>query len=121
MPKADDSTRRALSTRLGSKLRALAGGTPAPAPKPQGKPTAPPAKAPPKPAAAAVSPAKSATMQQAWEALAKACPPAWDQQRVEQEWFRILGELLPGKPPEQVTPAEWAVVLEQAPGKVVPF
>lgn len=38
VPKADDSTRKSLSTRLGSKLRALAGGSPAPAPKPAGRP-----------------------------------------------------------------------------------
>ena len=41
VPKADDATRRNLSARLGSKLRALAGGTPVNTPQPPtGRPTA---------------------------------------------------------------------------------
>ena len=38
VPKADDAARRSLSMRLGSKLRALAGGTPVNTPPPAGKP-----------------------------------------------------------------------------------
>ncbi len=120
VPKADDSTRRTLSTRLGSKLRALAGGTPAPAPKPSGKPTAPlpkPATKPPtKPATA-----PGATMQQAWEVFSKECPPGWGNADVEKEWFRILGELFPGKQPDAFIPAEWATVLAEAPAKIIPI
>lgn len=136
VPKADDNARRTLGTRLGSKLRALAGGSPAPAPKPNGaptppgKPAAPPTKTITKLAPASASafapttsaaPVKIATMQQAWEAFAKECPKGWQASDVEQEWFRILGELVPGKQPEAITPAEWAMVIEEAPAKIIPM
>jgi hypothetical protein len=113
VPMADDNTRRTLSTRLGSKLRALAGGTPAPAPKPTGKPTAVPAPKAPV--------AKTATMQQAWQAFAKECPKGWEPKDIEQEWFRVLGELFPDTQLDTLTPQQWAIVLEQAPSKIVPI
>lgn len=118
VPKADADARKSLSTRLGSKLRALVGGTPANAPKPQGKPTAPP------PAKAATAPkpaAKTATMQQAWEAFAKECPKNWTAKDVESEWFRVLGELFPDTQLDTLSPAQWAAVIEQAPGKIIPM
>ena len=117
VPKADDNTRRNLSTRLGSKLRALAGGTPVAAPKPAGKPAPPAApKSTPKP-----PPAKTATMQQAWEAFAKECPPAWGQPDIEKEWFRVLGELFPDTQLESLSLVQWASVIEQAPSKIIPI
>jgi hypothetical protein len=136
VPKADDNARRALGTRLGSKLRALAGGSPAPAPRPKGMPTPPGTAAPPAaakaarpapssatgPAAAtAATPAKTATMQQAWEAFARECPKGWQTADVEQEWFRVLGDLLPGKQPDAISPAEWVMVIEEAPAKIIPM
>jgi hypothetical protein len=68
VPQADDAARRAIGTRLGSKFRANAGGTPAAAPKPN--PGSRPA--PPKPASAAAPSAPpqiaaGITMQQAWK------------------------------------------------------
>lgn len=114
--KADDSTRKSLNTRLGSKLRALAGGTPAPAAKPVGKPTAPPIKPAPAP-----MPTRPATMQEAWEAFCKACPEKFTQGEIEQQWFRALAIVLPGREVQTFTPAEWGVVLEKAPVQVIPF
>jgi hypothetical protein len=123
VPRADEGARRALSTRLGSKLRALAGGTPAQAPKPAGRPTTP--AAPAKPAVPAKSApataAKTATMQQAWEVFARQCPQGWPSKEVEKEWFRILAELFPGKAVDSLSPADWALVLEQAPGHILPL
>ena len=49
--RADDSTRRNISNRLGSKLRALSGGTPASAPKPAGRPAPPKTTPAPSPSA----------------------------------------------------------------------
>lgn len=121
VPKADSNTRKSLSTRLGAKLRALAGGTPAPAPKPNGKPTPPPAATPPKAPAPATPPAKTATMDQAWDAFCNSCPKAMQPKAIESEWFRILGELFTNRAVESLTPAEWVQVIEQAPGKVIPF
>jgi hypothetical protein len=118
--KADDVTRRAISTRLGAKFRAMAGGSPAPAPKPAGKPTAPTAAAPPKPAPTP-PPAKTASMEQTWAVFAKQCPKTWQQQDIEREWFRVLGDLFPSVQVESLTPQQWAIALEQAPSKIVPI
>lgn len=123
--KADDNVRKSLSTRLGSKLRALAGGTPVNIPRPTGKPTAPPppssppSRSAPKPPPTATP--KTATMQQAWEAFAKECPPGWKQKEIEEEWFRVLGEMFPGTSPDKLTGAQWATVVEEAPSKLIPL
>ena len=141
--KADDEARRAIGNRLGSKFRALAGGTPAnpPAPAgrpgPAGRPTASPATPSPQKAAApaaqptSAAPAtppqgpEQATMEQAWAEFVKHCPqpPAgkWDQAATEAEWFRILAELFPGRQPDQLTTDDWAVMLAHGPGKIIPF
>ncbi len=140
VPQADDNERRTIGSRLGAKFRANAGGTPVPAPKPAtSRPTPPAPPAPPATKAGAPSTSKpltpapsnagaataslpqTATMQQAWEALVKACPPKWAQADIESEWFRILGELFPGKTPEALSPQEWGIVVAEAPGKVVPL
>jgi hypothetical protein len=130
--KADDEARRAINNRLGGKFRAMAGGTPANPPKPAGKPTSPtsaPKPAVPKPALAkpatpaqAPSVPATATMEQAWAEFTSHCPPdKWDQEAIEKEWFRILAELFPGKQPDQLTGADWAVMLAQGPEKIIPF
>ena len=137
--KGDANARQSISTRLGPKLRALAGGTPANAPKPAARPaqgasasTAPVPK--PAPSAAPVAPAApqplqkpanaEATMDQAWatfcEVYDKAGPNGNPEDR-EQQWFRILAELFPGKQPDQLTPAEWAKVMAEGPTNVIPF
>ena len=108
--KADEGKRLALSARLGAKFRALAGGTPAPAPKPEGKPAAP-----------AKKPAPESTMDAAWAAFSMSCKPDWSKEHIEAEWFRILGVLFPGKKVDALTPADWGVVLAEAPSKIVPF
>lgn len=133
--KADDGLRRSAGNRLGAKFRAYAGGTPANPPKPAGKPV------PPKPAAPAPSPAappsqataptasaaprqgsEQATMEEAWAEFVKYCPPPkWDQAATEKEWFRILADFSPGKQPDQLTGADWAIMREQGPEKIIPF
>jgi hypothetical protein len=115
---ADESTRRSISDRLGSKFRANAGGSPAPAPAPKpannGQPGPPPSKpAPPG--------APGATLQQAWEAFVKACPESWSREDIENEWFSVLDQLVPGKQPDELTPAEWGRVLAEGPNQVVPL
>jgi hypothetical protein len=135
--RGDDGARKSIGHRLGPKLRAAAGGTPANAPKPAGRPANAPEPAgrpaPPKAAAATAGkpvPAprqgsEPATMEQAWGAFVEQCPAPpegkWDQAAIEKEWFRILAELFPGKQPEQLTPAEWGVMLAEGPGRIVPF
>lgn len=138
--KADDATRRTIGNRLGSKLRALSGPAPAPAKptkptappklppaKPKAQPTAPPTAPAPKPEPA-LQPAEaprdpaSATMDEAWAEFCKSCPPPkWDQAAVEGEWFRILAELFPSKQPNELSPAEWAVMRDEGATRIVPF
>ena len=122
--KADEQTRRSLSARLGSKLRALAGGSPSPAPMPQGKPSAatsiPPVSttpAAPKPP----SPVKTATMRRAWEVFVSACPTDWDSKEIEAEWFRVLEGMFPGSRPDQLNAIQWQRVIDEAPGRILPF
>ena len=120
VPQADDTARRSIGSRLGAKFRANAGGTPAPAPKPPAgskpTPTKPKAATAPLPGAPPV-----ATMQQAWETFVKACPSNWQQTDIESEWFRILGELFPGKQPDELKPTDWGIFIAEAPGKIVPL
>lgn len=141
--KADDATRRTISNRLGSKLRAMAGPAQAPAkpakpagppklpparPKAQPTPAAPAPKAEPAPPAEPAAPVEqprdpeAATMEEAWAEFCKHCPPPkWDQAAVEAEWFRIIAELFPGKQPDELTPAEWAAMRDQGPAQIIPF
>jgi len=119
--KGDDQLRRNVANRLGAKFRALAGGTPANAPQPTGRPAPPKPPAPQAPAATAEPPAP-ATLEQAWEEFVKHCPPEkWDQEAIEKEWFRIIADLFPGKQPDQLAPADWGVMLAEGPGRILPF
>ena len=123
--KADDTKKTAIRNRLGSKLRSLAGPAKAPA-KPAAPTKQPPPepKAPPPPAPSTrQEPAPDeATMEEAWAEFCTHCPPEkWNQQAIEKEWFRILAELFPGKQPDELTPADWGVMLVEGPGKIIPF
>jgi len=114
--KADDNMRRSLSNRLGSKLRALAGGTPAPAPKPTAPPRAPAPVSKALPHAAKPIPAELAapsTMNDAWARFTQACPMTFTNEQVKAEWFRIIGELFPGKEIKLLTPDEWGVMRDR--------
>jgi len=133
VPRADDDMRRNVGTRLGSKFRALAGGTPANPPKPAVKPTAPtpttpkpaaPPAAPP-PAAAvsqAPSPQATATMEEAWAEFTNHCTgEKWTQEAVEREWYRVLAQLFGERKVEELTPQDWAVMRVQLPSDSIPF
>ena len=128
VPKGDDKVRHSIQTRLGGKLRAHAGGTPAPAPTPA--PRAAQASQPPKAAALppkksappARSPQATATLEQAWEEFTRHCNgEKWTQEAIENEWFRIIAEMFPGKQPDELSGVEWAVMLAQGPGNIIPF
>ena len=124
--KADAPTRKSITNRLGSKLRALAGpAKPAVPPKlPPAKPKAPATPAPtPAPAAPAeLAPSDECSMDAAWNEFIKRCDgEKWDQEAVEKEWFRILAELFPGKQPDELSPAEWALMRDEGPAKIIPF
>lgn len=124
--KAEGAAKTGILNRLGSKLRALAG----PAQPAKTKPAAPPKLPPAKPKAPTVSPvapsepepSAECSMEVAWDEFMKHCPPPkWDQQAIEQEWFRIIGALFPGRQPDELSPAEWATMRDQGPGQIIPF
>lgn len=112
--KADDPTRRKIAHRLGSKLRALTGGTPANPPKPAGRPAAP----------ATRPSAPGCSMEEAWSAFCAAyegAGPGGSSEDREQQWFSAIGQLLPGRQVETLTNDEWAKVRELGPTLIAPF
>ena len=121
VPHADDSIRKAIKTRLGAKLRALAGSSPRSTTKPSGRPKPP--KAPPKSTGTAPAKAPESTLEEAWAAFVPACQEVniTEQQGMEGLWFRILSELFPDKQPEDFTAADRGVVLVEAPKQTVPY
>jgi hypothetical protein len=142
VPRADDSTRRSLANRLGAKLRANAApgtGTPVRTPTPAGKPSPPNATAratarqasQPNPqqatttaatanGASSGSPAVDADT--AWAAFkAYFDKPDVDPTLIESEWFRILGEMFPGRDADGLAPHEWAAFIAEAPKQIIPF
>jgi hypothetical protein len=60
-------------------------------------------------------------MEQAWEAFTRSCPEDWSREDMEAEWFRILGQLFPNRSVEALTAADWAVVITEAPKRILPF
>jgi len=126
--KAEGPAKTAIRNRLGSKLRALAGPAQKTPAQPAAPPTLPPAKpkappAPPEnPAPEPCPPASEATMSEAWGEFVKHCTgEKWPQDAVEKEWFRILAEMFPGKQPDELSPAEWAVMRDEGPSRIIPF
>lgn len=155
--KATDAEKAAIRAKLGSKLRAISGGSPMKSNAPAGTPTMPiktstpqvqaetqPAESPATSAAAAPAPVphkrgrpKSAvapsvapviparppecTQDQAWDAFAKAAPMGATEENVSSEWTRILNDMFPSKGDEDMSPADWARVRDEAPSKILPF
>jgi len=144
--KADDATRKAITNRLGSKLRATAGPAQAPAkaaskPAPKPAAVAPPRKLPPaKPKAQTTAPPPAPTpgpapveppgdphessMEQAWgefwAAYEKLGPKGTPEDR-EQQWFGILAKLFPGRQPRELSAAEWGVMRDRGAAEIIPF
>lgn len=116
--RADDNTRRSISNRLGSKLRALAG-SPVSTPKPSAaRPPKPPTSKP------STKPAQGGmTMEKAWEAFAKEAGPHFDNDHaaVEKEWLRVLARIFPEvKDFDTLSPQQWAQVADDAPQMILP-
>lgn len=111
--RADESTRRAIETRLGAKFRANAGGTPAPAPKPS-RP-APQASKP----STRMPAAQGLTMQQAWERCVNICSN--DSAAAELRWTAALNSMFPGRPQESISHREWQQLVDRIASEAVPF
>jgi hypothetical protein len=124
VPSGGDELRKAVANRLGAQFRALAGGTPANAPKPATPRPSAPARPPAGDSAPAATKAalKTATMEQAWEEFCRHCPaPQWDQESTEAEWFRVIDEMFPGRQVNELIGADWARMLAEGPGRIMPF
>ena len=109
--KADDTARRSITTRLGAKLRANAGGTPM---SPSSKSPVP--AAPAKPAAATAANRSG----EAWSAFV-AATPTFDENGKATEWFRILEAIHPGKKQDELTDEEWGVFISTLHEHLLPF
>ena len=123
--KADGETRRSISNRLGSKLRAVSGPAKAPA-KSAAPPKLPPAKPKAKPAEVPPEQPKAGecTKQEAWEAFCAAYEKLGPKGKVEdceQQWFAILADLFPGKQPDELSPTDWAKMRDQGGAQIIPF
>jgi len=127
IPKADDNTRKRLANRLGAKLRATAGGSPAA--KPTGKPqprasTAlpPPAAAPPRkipPPSAAEK--QIATEADAWTAFtAHEGAQGLDGETLGRLWFETIEKVV-GQSSDlaAITPGQWNTIAQTGPS--IPF
>lgn len=148
--KATDAEKSAIRNKLASKLRAIAGGSTVKSSVPTGTPTMPvkttespaattgpatvaapapttpsaPAKRgrPKSAAAAPVAPViVECTQDQAWDAFVKAAPAGETEKNINSQWTKILNDLFPTKGDEDMTPADWGKVREEAPSKFVPF
>jgi len=86
-------------------------------PPAKSKPAPPVAAPPPLPAPEVLSP-----MEAAWAEFCSNCPsPKWEQATIEQEWFRVLAALFPGKQPDELSDVEWATMRDVGPSKIIPF
>jgi len=107
---ADANGRRALTARLGCKLRAYSGGAPAPAPKPTGAP-----KPPPKPTRP-TDPEGTATLDATWTLFAEWAKKAEaDEARLHEEWFAAIKAVCGHEDAERVTPEQWAEIQSKVP------
>lgn len=145
VPHADEGTRRKLKSRLGSKLRALSGGSPMNAPAATGKPSssAPPKRKTPPPASnpaapsspsqedqdaasdantAPAEPPADSTEEEAWAAFCEAAAEAGvEGDELNARWFAFLSEQVPGKDVEAFAPADWGKVKAEAAAAFCPF
>ena len=119
IPKADDTTRRSLATRLGAKLRANAGSAPATAPAARGQPVPAQSARPVAPTTTAAD--RAVDMEAAWAEYQKHFKPDTDPKLIEGEWFRILGEMFPGRDPRQLSAADWTRFMAEGPAQIIPF
>lgn len=64
-------------------------------------------------------------MEQAWAEFTKHCidrdGKPRSQEDTEAEWFHVLAQLFPGKQPDQLSPAEWGVMLAEGSNHITPF
>jgi hypothetical protein len=116
----DEATVSAISARLGSKLRALGGGTQKKSPPPRAAaPKSPPKKSPPAKAPTA-APTAGCTADEAWAAFVAAGEALGLPDEVLQtQWFAALTAMFPSKQPENLTPVEWGKVKSEASQRVV--
>ena len=131
--KAEGAAKTVIRNRLGSKLRALAGPAQPATAKPVTPPKLPPAKpkppTAPAPSAAATEPEASpmedeCDMQAAWDAFHAAYErmgPKGTPDDCEKQWFTAISTLFPGRQPEELSPAEWAVMRDEGPANIIPF
>ena len=117
--RADEETRRSISNRFSSKLRAASGPTKTPA-----KAAVPPKLPPVKTRAKRAESPQECDKQAAWDAFCaeyeKLAPNGKDEDRRDQ-WFSIIAHLFPGKRRDKLSPTDWAKMRDQGGAQVIPF
>lgn len=137
LPQGADDDRAKIAARFGAKFRAAFAATPkvvsaaparpaAPAPAPQTAPQTAAPSAPPRPARPAANApapaAKPVTEADCWNAYCARLPEGTDNSTRDAGWFEVLDRAGVGdRDPDQITPAEWAKVLEAANNAEMPF
>lgn len=109
--RATDQEKNAIRSKIGGKLRAIAGGSSVSTPKPAGKPLMP----------ARQAPAPGSTKEEAWAEFIRDIKPTVTDDIKASEWSRILDAMFPGKGDDQMTPADWLRVKNEAPAQFKPF
>lgn len=113
---ASTETATGIRNRLGSKLAANAGGSSLPAarPTPPSRPVAAPPSSP-------TPPAGITTLDEAWATFAAACPEQLNQTQMEEEWFKVLAQLFPGRDVSLLTAQEWYTMKIEGVKHITPF
>jgi hypothetical protein len=119
MPQQGD--RNAILSKFGSRLRAMAGGTPAAKPTPAPAPPQPPPPSQP-PTTPPPSNVKPMEMSEAWSVFCEKAGPAVDQNDLQKCWFKAIQEVT-GKTAEACSPDDWGRVAAAASDYVdeIPF
>ena len=114
MPESGD--RRAILAKYGSRLRALAGGTPV---KPVAKTAPPPAATksqapPPSPATKPANTVKPGTMEEAWGEFCRAAGDLTSEQQSAEWWYNLIDKVTGGKTAETCTAEDWGAIRDHA-------
>jgi hypothetical protein len=123
IPKADAAMAAKINNKYGAKFRAFFGGQQAAAKKPGKASSSPPRKAGSAPPRSKSGPpaTKTATEEEAYEAFLELCDKDWTEEQIHGEWFGLLEKILGKADGDEITPEEWAQVVEEAPGLVLPI
>jgi len=114
--RADESTKRAMAGRLGSKLRAISG-----PPKPAARPTPPK----PRPTPGPKSKPTGKTYDEVWAQYCQTtgydAADAPRQEELAVQWWEAVGKVAGDTPTENLTPEQWAAIDDALTAALIPY